>query len=62
MQDQTYIVAFIFAGCAWAGLFILGLVLYLSVMAIFTPKPKPTDFTAQSEWRETMKCWDGEDK
>ena len=62
MQDQTYILIFIFAGCAWAGLALLVVAFWIGFTRLTNPEPKPTDFTAVPEWRETMHCWDGEDK
>ena len=54
MHDQTYIVVFIFAGLALAGLMALGVAVWYFFMIGITPTPKPTDWEAKwkDDWEE----------
>lgn len=48
MQDQTYIMIFIFAGLAWAGLLALAVALWIGFFRLITPTPKPTEW--EKDW------------
>ena len=48
MSDYMYILIFIFAGCAWAGLALLVAAFWIGFTRLTTPTPKPTDWEA--EW------------
>ena len=57
MMDQTYIVAFVFAGIIVAGVLALAAVAYGAYLRIKYPAPKPTDWEAkwEDEWEEIDK-------
>ena len=48
MQDSTYIMLFIFAGFAWAGLALLVVAFWIGFTRLTNPEPKPTEWEA--EW------------
>lgn len=50
MQDSTYIMLFIFAGCAWAGLALLVAAFWIGFTHLTNPEPKPTE--RAEEWRK----------
>ncbi len=50
MSDYMYILIFIFAGCAWAGLALLVAAFWIGFTRLTNPEPKPTEW--EQEWRK----------
>jgi hypothetical protein len=50
MSDYMYILIFIFAGCAWAGLALLVAAFWIGFMRLTKPEPKPTVW--EQEWQQ----------
>ena len=50
MSDYMYILIFIFAGCAWAGLALLVAAFWIGFTRLTNPEPKPTQWA--EEWRK----------
>ena len=50
MSDYMYILIFIFAGCAWAGLALLVAAFWIGFTRLTNPEPKPTEWA--EEWRK----------
>ena len=50
MSDYMYILIFIFAGCAWAGLALLVAAFWIGFTRLTNPEPKPTEWA--EEWQK----------
>ena len=50
MSDYMYILIFIFAGCAWAGLALLVAAFWIGFTRLTNPDPKTTEWA--EEWRK----------
>jgi hypothetical protein len=50
MSDYMYILIFIFAGCAWAGLLLIGVALWIGFTRLTNPTSKPTQWA--QEWQK----------
>ena len=50
MSDYMYILIFVFAGFAWAGLALLVAAFWIGFTRLTNPEPKPTEWA--EEWRK----------